>query len=102
MNSSFKGKKVLVIGEICLDEYLVGTPTKTTTEVPGQEASVLTSMRREVYAGMAANVYANVLSLGGESSLFSITGADSDGSALMELIPDQGETSSSNRPLSGP
>src|ERR1039457_3473968 len=75
----FKGKRLLVIGDVVLDQYIKGSVTRISPEAPVpivlQEESFYTP-------GGAANVANNLVSLGAQVSLVSKIGDDFEGSIL--------------------
>ena len=78
---NFKGKKILVIGDIMLDKYIWGDVSRISPEAPVQVVNVL----KETYeAGGAANVANNVAALGGLPYMVGISGNDEARNVLME------------------
>jgi len=77
------GKRIGVIGDIMLDEYIMGKVTRISPEAPvpivemEQEFSVL---------GGAGNVANNIKSLGGEVILFGVIGNDEGGKKILNLL----------------
>ena len=75
----FKGKRLLVIGDVVLDRYIKGSVTRISPEAPVpivlQEESFYTP-------GGAANVANNLVSLGADVTLVSKVGDDIEGSIL--------------------
>ncbi|MEI6848190.1 MAG: D-glycero-beta-D-manno-heptose-7-phosphate kinase [Chlorobiaceae bacterium] len=84
---SFKNKRIAVIGDIMLDKYIFGHVSRISPEYP---VPVVDVNYEEHRLGGAANVALNTLSLGAETMLFGITGADSNRSILLELFQDSG------------
>lgn len=80
--SDFTGKKVLVIGDVILDEYMHGTSTRLSPEAP---VPVVRLREYTSHLGGAANVAANLASLGAEATLISVVGDDVAGRKLMKL-----------------
>lgn len=76
------GRRVLVIGDLTLDEYLYGRATRLSREAP---IPVLEFLRREVILGGAANPARNVVTLGGLATQVGIIGADSEGEQVRAL-----------------
>jgi rfaE bifunctional protein kinase chain/domain len=76
------GRRVLVIGDLTLDEYLYGRATRLSREAP---IPVLEFLRREVILGGAANPARNVVALGGLATQVGIIGADSEGEQVRAL-----------------
>jgi len=69
----FKNKKILVIGDIMLDKYIVGDVSRISPEAPVQVVKVTA----EGFApGGAANVANNLSALGGKSFMVGIVGQD--------------------------
>ncbi len=69
----FKEKKIAVIGDIILDKYIYGKVDRISPEAPVPIVKVI----KEKYAlGGAANVAANVSTLGGKAYLLGIAGND--------------------------
>ena len=56
-----KKEKIIIIGDIILDEYLKGTVSRVSTEAP---VPVLRPDDSELLLGRASNVASNVKSLG--------------------------------------
>ncbi len=82
---NFTGKKILVIGDIMLDEYLWGNVERISPEAP---VPLVDIERESVSPGGAANVAANILSLGGDPILIGVVGNDIDGERLREVLSD--------------
>lgn len=79
----FKDKKILVIGDIMLDEYIYGDVTRINPEAP---VPVLNAQKIEFRLGGAANVAANVVSLGGQCVLIGRVGADDIKNKIISLL----------------
>ncbi len=80
---SFKGKRVLVIGDMVADEYLIGRPTRISREAP---VLILELDEERTIPGGASNVAVNVGSLGSEVFLAGVVGADLPGQKLRNAI----------------
>jgi len=76
MNIDFSKINILVIGDLMLDEYIVGRDYKLSDEAP---VPVLKVDEFEVYLGGAANVANNVQSLGGSAILCGVIGGAATG-----------------------
>jgi len=78
----FLDKKILVIGDIMLDEYVYGTMERINPEAP-------VPIHKEEYTiyklGGAANVAANIISLGGHTKLIGFIANDPEGEKIKEL-----------------
>lgn len=80
---AFPGARVVVAGDVMLDEYLWGAVTRISPEAP---IPVVEVQRTSVVPGGAANVAANIASLGGAVSLVGVVGPDNFGEALQETL----------------
>jgi D-beta-D-heptose 7-phosphate kinase/D-beta-D-heptose 1-phosphate adenosyltransferase len=79
----FKGVRLLVIGDVMLDEYLFGEVDRVSAEAPVPVVHV----RREASTlGGAGNVVRNVVALGGSCVLASVIGADASGRRIGALL----------------
>lgn len=83
----FAKQKILVIGDVILDEYITGRPTRVSREAP---VPVLELESKRYIAGGAANPAANVLSLGGRAIQVGVIGEDEAGAQLMRILEAQG------------
>lgn len=79
----FQGKKVLVIGDLMLDEHIWSKVSRISPEAPVPVADV-TSITH--VPGGCGNVAANIASLGGEPLLIGIIGEDSSGTKLVRAL----------------
>ena len=77
--SLIKGRRVVVIGDIMLDRYLIGDTDRLSPEAPVPVVAVRTS--RSALGG-AANVAANVQALGGTALLAGTIGEDDHGNLI--------------------
>ena len=80
---SFSSLKVGVIGDVMLDTYMWGQVDRISPEAP---VPIVTLHHKEYRIGGAGNVALNCKSLGSMVSLLSVTGNDSEGSLLTELL----------------
>lgn len=71
--SAARGRRVVVLGDVFLDEYLVGEAERLSREGP---VPVLAFRRRFVRPGGAANPARNLAALGGQVSQVGVVGAD--------------------------
>ncbi len=85
--SHFKGKKVLVIGDVGVDEYIMGAVKRISPEAPVPVLEVESEDKR---LGLAANVAQNVVSLGGQVKLVSVIGSDTGAEILQDLLQKSG------------
>jgi D-glycero-beta-D-manno-heptose-7-phosphate kinase len=91
---AFPRRKILVIGDLMLDEFLWGKVTRISPEAP---VPVVDIQRRAAYPGGAANVARNLASLGAHAELAGIIGQDDPGQHLMQLLTDEGIATGSIR-----
>ena len=67
------GRRVLVIGDVLLDEYVSGRPARMSREAP---VPVLEFESRRLIPGGAANPAVTIARLGSQAILAGVTGAD--------------------------
>ena len=89
-----KGRRVLVIGDVILDRYVSGEVPRISPEAP---VPVFRVRGEEAKAGGAANVAANVASLGGRALLAGVCGSDDAGALLRARIREAGVVDSGVR-----
>ncbi len=80
---SFSKFKVLVIGDVMVDSYLMGDVERISPEAPVPIVSVQLRVNR---LGGAANVAMNVRAMGAEAILCSVIGNDSSGDDFINLL----------------
>src|SRR6266567_580245 len=100
--SSFATKRVLVIGDMVADEYLIGKPTRIAREAP---VLILELDEERTIPGGAANVAVNAHTLGAEVFLAGVVGDDLPGQRLRRAIADlkmhqEGLVTDAHRPTS--
>ena len=78
---------ILVIGDIMVDEYVLGNVERVSPEAPVQ---VLGYEKTEHKLGGAANVALNIASLGAQVYLGGIIGSDNEGDLVKKMCKDQG------------
>ncbi len=79
----FSQARVLVIGDLILDHYIWGKVSRISPEAPVPVVHV----HSETYQlGGAANVYNNILSLGGHADICGVVGADDSGRRLLKEL----------------
>src|SRR5262249_17516200 len=83
----FAGCRVLVIGDLMLDEFLWGKVSRISPEAP---VPVVNVTGETYYPGGAANVARNLRELGAETVLLGLAGADSHGDRLCNLLEADG------------
>ncbi|HEY7414558.1 MAG TPA: PfkB family carbohydrate kinase [Ktedonobacteraceae bacterium] len=82
---SFSSKRVLVIGDMVADEYLIGRPTRISREAP---VLILELDEERIIPGGATNVAVNACTLGSEVFLAGVVGDDAPGQRLRTAIAD--------------
>ncbi len=83
----FSGLRIVVLGDIMLDRYLAGPADRVSPEAP---VPVVRVAREWEAPGGAANVAANVLSLGARCDLIGVGGDDAPGRAVRRILLDRG------------
>jgi len=78
-----QNKKILVIGDIILDEYIFGKVDRISPEAP---VPVLNILNKEQRLGGAANVAFNCKAMGCNVEILGITGDDTDGKSLIKEL----------------
>lgn len=81
--SKFKQSKILVIGDVMLDEYWFGSTKRISPEAP---VPITKIESKDYRIGGAANVAKNIVALGGNAILLSVMGNDRAGDKLNNLI----------------
>ena len=83
--SSFKDKKILIIGDVILDRYIFGKVSRISPEAP---VPVVDVVRETFLLGGAANVANNIIALGGKVTVAGVIGKDRAGDVVRELMTD--------------
>lgn len=81
------GQRVLVVGDLMLDRFIVGTVTRISPEAPVPVVKYRTEYTR---LGGAANVAHNLASLGARVSLVGVVGQDAGASRLRTQLQESG------------
>ena len=81
--NEFKGKRVLIVGDVMIDAYIMGKVDRISPEAP---VPVVNIDERDMRLGGAANVAINIIALKAIPILCSVIGKDEDGDALIELM----------------
>lgn len=81
------GQRVLVVGDVILDEYLIGKAVRMSREAP---IPVLEFEQRQHIPGGAANPSANVAALGSTAVMAGVVGADAAADSLRGLLDARG------------
>src|SRR5215212_383582 len=77
--NSLHGRRIVVVGDVVLDEYLIGRATRLSREAP---VPVLELVERRWNPGAGANAAANVAALGSTPVMIAVIGADATGQRL--------------------
>ncbi|UCE86529.1 MAG: bifunctional hydroxymethylpyrimidine kinase/phosphomethylpyrimidine kinase [Deltaproteobacteria bacterium] len=84
---AFSRVKLLVVGDVMLDEYLWGDVERVSQEAP---VPVVHVRRESIALGGAGNVVRNVVGLGGRCACAATVGEDSAGRLIGDLLKDHG------------
>lgn len=85
----FAGTRVLVIGDLMLDQFVWGDVSRISPEAP---VPIVRVRRQEVRPGGAGNVVSNVVALGGRADACGFVGHDANGRALLKVLRETGGT----------
>lgn len=83
----FKNKRVLVVGDLMLDDYIWGKVTRISPEAP---IPVIEVEKEETKPGGAANVVLNLISLGAKVHCAGVAGKDADAKKLLGALNKKG------------
>src|SRR5436309_4160888 len=102
MIERFAGKRILVIGDMVADEYMIGRPKSISREAP---VLILELNEERTVPGGATNVAVNACTLGAEVFLAGVVGDDLPGQRLRKAISDlqmhqEGLVTDAQRPTS--
>jgi rfaE bifunctional protein kinase chain/domain len=87
MISKFEGLPIMVVGDMILDRFIWGNVERISPEAP---VPVIEVTRETVHLGGAANVAANLASLGALPIPVGVAGIDQAGSELIQEFREQG------------
>ena len=79
----FAGRRVLVIGDLMLDEFIWGRVSRISPEAP---VPVVNVTGESYYPGGAANVARNLREFHTDTAVMGLTGADPQGNTLVQLL----------------
>ncbi len=85
--AQFRGKRVLVVGDLILDHYIFGDAERISPEAP---VPVLWANQESFVGGGAVNVALNLIDMGSKVSLCGVIGSDHFGKLLLSLIEEKG------------
>ena len=80
--NQFQDKKIVVVGDVMLDEFTWGEVKRISPEAP---VPVVEVIRETVQLGGSANVVANIKALGGNPVTIAVTGQDAAAERLRKL-----------------
>lgn len=90
--NSLKDKKVLVVGDVMMDQYIWGKVDRISQEAP---VPIVEVERYTFTPGGAANVVNNICALGGKAYLAGVIGSDGTGKRLKSELKNKGVDTSS-------
>jgi D-beta-D-heptose 7-phosphate kinase/D-beta-D-heptose 1-phosphate adenosyltransferase len=76
---AFEGRRIVVLGDLMLDEFIWGRVRRISPEAP---VPVVEVERQSLALGGAGNVVSNLVALGAVPSLLAVTGEDADAERL--------------------
>jgi len=85
--SSFPSQRILIVGDVMLDEYIWGEVQRISPEAP---VPIVEIRERTYVVGGAANVAANVVSLGGQVLLGGVVGQDHPAEQFRQILARSG------------
>ena len=83
----FRNGKILVVGDLIMDQYIWGQVNRISPEAP---VPVVTVSSESLKLGGAANVSNNICSLGGRVDLCGVIGSDESGRQFLKVLASQG------------
>ncbi len=84
--AKFKDANVLVVGDLMLDRYTFGDVNRISPEAP---IPVLRKNSEKLVLGGAANVAANLASLGAKATIAGVLGKDENAERILSLLDDK-------------
>ena len=85
---SIRERRVVVLGDVMLDEFVWGDVTRISPEAP---VPVVDVRRESIHLGGAANVLANLIAFGTKGSVIGVVGNDAIGARLRESLSEFSE-----------
>lgn len=86
-------RKIVVLGDVMLDEFVWGDVTRISPEAP---VPVVDVRRESIHLGGAANVLANLIALGASGSVVGVIGDDDAGKRLRNGLRELGDEANDN------
>lgn len=87
---AFNGLKIMVVGDVMIDSYILGTVSRISPEAP---VPIINLNKQEDRLGGAANVALNLVALGVQTEIVSVVGKD-DASKTMKRLLDEASIAS--------
>lgn len=94
----FAGLRLLVAGDVMLDEYLWGDVERISPEAP---VPVVHVTHESIALGGAGNVVRNVIAMGAECAFCAVVGEDAAGERVVDLLKDLGVSPAGLVPVAG-
>lgn len=94
----FRSKRILVAGDLMLDEFIWGKVSRISPEAP---VPIVEVSAQSYYPGGAANVARNLREFTGNVSVMGVTGTDAHAGQLLGLLSAQGIDTSAIQQLPG-
>jgi rfaE bifunctional protein kinase chain/domain len=83
----FPRGRIMVVGDLMLDEYVRGVVDRVSPEAPIPVVNIINSAERDVRPGGAANVFNNLIALGGQDIILcGVVGDDPDGEFVHDYL----------------
>ena len=92
----FEGCRVVVFGDLIVDEFIYGQIARVSREAP---VLILNYDATEIVPGGAGNAAANVAALGGAPVIAGVVGRDEQGRRLLEVLKKRANLTAVVRPL---
>lgn len=87
IQKDFANKKILVIGDLMVDEYIIGDVTRISPEAP---VPILNPKKKRLETGGASNVAHNICTLGANVSVSGVAATDEHGNWLRGHLLESG------------
>lgn len=83
---SFNGINALILGDVMIDRYLIGSVDRISPEAP---VPIVKLERRDDRLGGAANVAINIKKLGANPLLYTVIGDDNESDNFLKILKDE-------------
>jgi D-beta-D-heptose 7-phosphate kinase/D-beta-D-heptose 1-phosphate adenosyltransferase len=87
VQSSDKKPTILVIGDLMIDHYITGSASRLSPEAP---VPIVNVKNESVTLGGAGNVVQNLVALGAKVTVAGVTGDDTAGNQIIEILENEG------------